>query len=160
MNCSSITIPKATCNGYERGARCMLPLIRCMEDEQRKKLDDVFKKDFQKLNLLLSRNGFRTCESLNMTSFKATTKNDESKYGDLTYDWDLQNVGSISNNDSNYEYHEYETNTPSNNGGSEADYFLPTQSSVLDLNQTRKTFRAHNKRKHIIEHRKNSKIII
>ena len=72
----------------------MLPLIQCMDDEEKKKLDVVFKKEFEKLNLLLSNNGFSTCEDLGKTSFRSLSynydKNDKeedeySEYQDLNY---------------------------------------------------------------------------
>ena len=72
----------------------MLPLIQCMDDEEKKKLDVVFQKEFEKLNLLLSNNGFSTCEDLGKTSFRSLSynydKNEEegdeySEYQDLNY---------------------------------------------------------------------------
>ena len=72
----------------------MLPLIQCMDDEEKKKLDVVFQKEFEKLNLLLSNNGFSTCEDLGKTSFRSLRYNydknedegDEySEYQDLNY---------------------------------------------------------------------------
>ena len=91
---SEITVPEATCTGYERGANCMLPLIQCMDDEEKRKLDVVFQKEFEKLNLLLSNNGFSTCKDLGKTSFRSLSynydKNEEeedeySEYQDLNY---------------------------------------------------------------------------
>ena len=35
-----------------------------MEDEEKEKLNQAFKKDFQNLNNLLSNNGFPTCEDI------------------------------------------------------------------------------------------------
>ena len=72
----------------------MMPLIQCMDDEEKKKLDVVFQKEFEKLNLLLSNNGFSTCKDLGKTSFRSLSynydKNDEeedeySEYQDLNY---------------------------------------------------------------------------
>ena len=68
---SPITIPEATCVGYERGARCMLPLLECMEDDEKEKLNKVFEKDFHQLNTLLSNNGFPTCKAFGISSFNA-----------------------------------------------------------------------------------------
>ena len=65
-----------------------------MDDDEKKKLDVVFKKEFEKLNLLLSNNGFSTCEDLGKTSFRSLSynydKNDKeedeySEYQDLNY---------------------------------------------------------------------------
>ena len=72
----------------------MLPLIQCMDDEEKMKLDVVFQKEFEKLNLLLSNNGFSTCEDLGKTSFRSLRYNHDknedegdeySEYQDLNY---------------------------------------------------------------------------
>ena len=72
----------------------MLPLIQCMDNEEKKKLDVVFQKEFEKLNLLLSNNGFSTCEDLGKTSFRSLRydydknedeRDDYSDYQDLNY---------------------------------------------------------------------------
>ena len=72
----------------------MLPLIQCMDDEEKMKLDVVFQKEFEKLNLLLSNNGFSTCEDLGKTSFRSLRYNHDknedegdeySEYQDLIY---------------------------------------------------------------------------
>ena len=84
-NFSPITIPEAACIGYELGTKCMVPLIKCMDNEQKEKLDVVFKKDFERLNLLLSNNGFPTCEAFGKTSFK-TSKGHGQLLGTPLYD--------------------------------------------------------------------------
>ena len=49
----------------------MLPLITCLEEDQRERLFDIFQEDFQNLNTYLAQNGFSTCEYLNLPSFSA-----------------------------------------------------------------------------------------
>lgn len=65
-----------------------------MDDEEKMKLDVVFQKEFEKLNLLLSNNGFSTCEDLGKTSFRSLRYNHDknedegdeySEYQDLNY---------------------------------------------------------------------------
>ena len=55
----------------------MIPLVECMEDNEKEKLNQAFEKDFQHLNNLLLDNGFPTCEAFGKTSFDAFAPNKE-----------------------------------------------------------------------------------
>ena len=65
-----------SCNGYTQETKCMLPLLKCMEEDQKEGLSKVYEEDLKNLNTLLLKNGYATCESLNITSFKVDAKLD------------------------------------------------------------------------------------
>ena len=52
----------------------MVPLTKCMEEDQIEGLDKAYEEDLKNLNTLLLKNGYATCESLNITTFKADAK--------------------------------------------------------------------------------------
>ena len=122
----------------------MEPLIKCMDDDQKEKLDIIFEKDFERLNRLLSNNGFPNCKDFGQKSFKVsdgyiqleeTTENDESdtEEGELT----LEYVSRPTLNDN--------------------DYFLPTQPSIKTLKSRNNTVNTRKKRKN---YKTYSKILI
>ena len=129
----------------------MLPLIRCMEEDQKEKLNKVFKEDFDKLNVLLAGNGFPTCDSLNMTSFKAdgASNSNNSLTSELLQIYDEYNAVTypsydILNNDEDVEKNE-------------EDYFLPTQPSINVLMRQKIFVNAGNNKRH---YKSISKILI
>ena len=119
----------------------MLPLIKCMDDEEKKKLDVVFQKEFEKLNLLLSNNGFSTCADLGKTSFRS-----------LRYDYDKKEEEGDEYSeyqDLNY-YEDPNYRLVSSLVKAEAPHFLPTVSPPelyqLEKNQEHETvFQNHHK---------------
>ena len=92
----------------------MVPLVKCMEDEEKEKLNQAFKKDFQNLNSLLSNNGFPTCEAFGKTSFDAFT----------SYPGDEEDKTNIDDS-----IHELSfKSSPTFNDAFSGDHFLPTKS--------------------------------
>ena len=140
---SPITIPEATCIGYERGARCMVPLLKCMEDDEKEKLNKVFTKDFHQLNNLLSNNGFPTCEAFGKTSFNAfgayqldpgDVQNFEDEVHDLTF-----------------------ISSPTFREGISGEHFLPTKSPKSLGKKRNRNLRVGNRRRN---YKSLSKILI
>ena len=144
LNFSPITIPEATCIGYERVTRCMVPLMKCMDDEQKKKLDIIFKKDFELLNLLLSKNGFPTCEVFGKTTFKSS-------------EWYIELLGVSMNFDHNTEHKDPVLKLVSRPNLNQDDYFLPTQSPAQGVKPRVRTLNRRNKQRN---HKTYSKILI
>ena len=119
----------------------MVPLIRCMEDDQKEKLNVVFEQEFQRLNLLLSQNGFPTCDSFNKTSFKT---DDVPKYESSIPNTHFKHINPSPKMLSSDIINDYE-------------YFLPTQPSVVETESRRRALNARNNRRH---YKSSSKILI
>ena len=102
----------------------MLPLIRCMEEDQKEKLNKVFQEDFDKLNVLLAGNGFSTCDSINITSFKAdgASNSNNNVTNELVKVFDVYDAVPYPSYDILNNDEEVEKN--------EEDHFLPTQPSI------------------------------
>ena len=130
---SPITIPEATCIGYEQGARCMVPLLECMEDDEKEKLNRAFERDFQQLNNLLSNNGFPTCEAFGKRSFNAFAPFPENNEDDKAIEDESKELSFVSSPALKEEY----------NG----QHFLPTKSPKRVGMKRKRNFRLAQKRK-------------
>lgn len=122
----------------------MVPLMKCMDDEQKKKLDIIFKKDFERLNLLLSNNGFPTCEAFGKTSFKASEEY-------------IHLLGMRLQDDRITESKEPILKIVSTPTFNKDDYFLPTQSPPKGVKPRVRTLNRRNKQ---TIHKTYSKILI
>ena len=79
---------EVSCNGYTQEAKCMVPLTKCMEEDEKERLDKMYEEDLKNLNALLLKNGYETCESLNITVFKIDAKlNADVAVEDNSYDY-------------------------------------------------------------------------
>ena len=123
----------------------MLPLTRCMEEDQKEKLNQIFKEDFKKLNMLLEENGFSTCESLNMTSFKVD---------DVSNNLNNNLRNRVRKNYDEYAIVKKPSHIISSNGEEEKvekdeqDYVLQTPSSINVLMRQKIFVNADNNQKH------------
>ena len=92
----------------------MVPLLECMEDDEKEKLNRAFERDFQQLNNLLSNNGFPTCEAFGKRSFNAFAPLQENNEDDKAIEDESKELSFVSSPALKEEY----------NG----QYFLPTRS--------------------------------
>ena len=108
-----------------------------MENDQKKKLDLVFEEDFQKLNVLLSNNGFPSCKAFGKTSFKSSYVYNN----DLAKDTNVEDEGLS-------EYEDPQLKFVSSQTLIEDDYFLPTQSPIKAIKTRRQGFNVRKNREH------------
>ena len=98
-----------------------------MENDQKKKLDLVFETDFQKLNVLLSNNGFPSCDAFGKKSFKSSLEH-------ITLDEE-----NIAEDKSLVEYEDPHLSIVTSQTLIENEYFIPTRSPIEALKTKLKT---------------------
>ena len=113
-----------------------------MEEDQKKKLNKVFQDDFDKLNVLLAGNGFSTCDSINITSFKAddTSSSNNNVTSELVKVFDVYDAVPYPSYDILNNDEEVEKN--------EEDHFLPTQPSINVLLRKKIFVNPNNTKRH------------